>query len=422
MSKAKQADGSAWDAAVVGGGIVGLSTALELQARGRRVVVVDPDEPRAQASFGNAGVISRGSILAVAAPSIWPNLASYGLGRDAAVRIRWASLPQFARWLPSFLFAANSAAWRRTAAALNPLTAAACEHHLRLAELAGATAMIRRDGYLKLYRDDAGFARSAAERDVLADAGVQAEPLSRRALRELEPGLSDVYARALFFPESGAVDSPGDLVAAYRRAFLARGGGWLTGRAQRLRPREGGFEVEMQGQRIAAAFVVVCAGVASGRLLGPLGYRFPLAAERGYHRQLDYAGERRLRRPMHDVSAGFAAAPMGGGVRVLTGIELAGPDDPPDLRQLSLALNRAAEALPVASAEPGEAWLGSRPSIADGRPVIGAAPGLPRLLLAFGHGHIGFSTGPVTGRIVADLLCGVSPPLPIMPFSPVRFA
>lgn len=406
---------------MIGGGIVGLSTALELQARGRRVTLIDPWTPTTQASFGNAGVISRGSILAVASPSVWPNLFRYALNRNAGVRIRWRSVPQFSRWLPRFLASSHARAWRHTALALNPLTAAAYAYHERLAQIVGARHLVRRDGYLKLYRSDAAFAASALEREILDEAGVRTVLLGSAGIRDLEPALANIYVRALFFPDTGSVDTPGELVEAYRRAFLERGGKWLAGRLRRIRGREGGLALDTDVGAVEADFGVLSAGVDSGGLLAPLGLRFPLAAERGYHLQLRLTPGARLGRPMHDVNAGFAAAPMAGGVRLLTGIELAGSGDPLDLTQLLAAIEAVREALPTEPSDPDGCWLGSRPSIADGRPVIGPAPGLARLILAFGHGHIGFSTGPVTGRIVADLLSDAPPQLPIAAFSPARF-
>src|SRR5688572_10047131 len=159
-----QGPDTVWDVAVIGGGIVGLSTALEMQARGRQVIVLDRDRPRERASFGNAGAISRGSILTVASPTVWRNAIRFATNADPAVRIRWGALPDFARWLGAFLPACNTAAWRRSASALSPLTAAAFEHHQRLARTAGCQRLLRRTGYLKLYRTAGGFAAAALER------------------------------------------------------------------------------------------------------------------------------------------------------------------------------------------------------------------------------------------------------------------
>ena len=110
-----------------------------------------------------------------------------------------------------------------------------------------------------------------------------------------------------------------------------------------------------------------------------------------------------------------------GSVRLLTGIELARPDDPADPRQLARVLPEAAGTLELGEPLEAAPWCGSRPSTPDGLPVVGRAPRHPRLIFAFGHGHIGLSTGPITGRLVADLLDGMEPPLPLAPYAPQRF-
>src|SRR5258708_2398907 len=115
------ARGRIWDVSVIGGGVVGLATALELQSHGYDVVVIDRDRPRERASFGNAGVISRGSVLTPAGPGIWRNLLTYATNRDPALRIRYRSLPRSASWLLYFLTHCSETAWRRSAKALAPL-------------------------------------------------------------------------------------------------------------------------------------------------------------------------------------------------------------------------------------------------------------------------------------------------------------
>jgi D-amino-acid dehydrogenase len=179
--------------------------------------------------------------------------------------------------------------------------------------------------------------------------------------------------------------------------------------------------VSVEGEQVSAAKVLVAAGAGSLRLLKPLGYRIPFVAERGYHVQVELRPGTRLNRPIIDAAAGYAAVPMEDGVRVLTGSEIAQADNPPHPRQLRIALDAARASLPIAGVVPNSHWMGARPSTADGLPVIRTTARHQRLLLAFGHGHIGFSTGPVTGRIIADIVTGKIPQIPIGPFSIERF-
>lgn len=410
-----------WNAIVVGGGIVGLSTALELLSRGNKVVLIDRDVPRARASFGNNGVISRGSLLTVASPGFWNKVVRYAANRHTALRIRYSSLPSLLRWIVHFSGCCNEATWRRCASALNPLTGAAYEHHLRLADLVGARSLIKRNGYLRLFRAPATFAATRLEREILAEAGVEAAILNANELRELEPALKRSFASALFFPGTGCVEDPAQLVELYREAFLDRGGAFVTGNVEALEPGSHNVTARLAGRKITAAHAVIAAGAWSDRLTAPLGYRFPYAAERGYHAYFSLQGEATINRPMVDVDGSYGAAPVGGRIRITCGIELADADDPADYSQLEAAIATARPVLPIERMIEDSRWMGSRPSVADGLPVIGRAPRHPRLLLAFGHGHIGLSTGPVTGRIVADLLGGLQPPIPIQPFAIERF-
>lgn len=414
--------GVRWDVAIVGGGIVGLSAALELQARGKTVIVVDAGGNRARASFGNAGVVNVGAVITVAGPHIWSRVFRYAANRDPGLRVRYGAFPHFARWLAHFVRFCNESAMRRAAQALHALTSAACDHHLRIARSIGAGHLIRRNGYLWLFRSEMSFAAASLERHILADVGVKAAVVDGAALAELEPAVTGSFARGLFFSDSGSVDDPGQLIESYAAAVRSRRGELHTGEVKALVPAEDSVSLVLDGRRISAERVIIAAGIGSMQLIAPLGYRVPFAAERGYHAHCDPHPHKRLQRPIHDVSGAYVAAPMGSTVRILTGIELARPHDPPDHSQLRAAIAAAREVLPLGAMHAGSEWVGSRPSVADGLPVIGPAPRHPRVLFAFGHGHIGFSTGPVTGAAMADLVTMQATRVPIDEFSIGRFS
>ena len=422
-SPAHSNDEQSFDVTVIGGGIVGISTALELQQRARRVVLIDPNVSRARASFGNEGVISRGSIFTVASPGIWGKALPYLLNRDSALRIRYSAWPYFSRWLSHFTACCKEANWRRSASALNPFVGAAYDHHVKLAEHAGARALVKRNGYLKLFRHGRTFESAALEREILAEAGVRVCVVRGAEIRDLEPSLARVHDYGHFYPDTGCVDSPGQLVEMYYQAFRANGGTVIPAHARAIEPGSERVTVHLRhGGSVRSGHAVVSAGVGSAELVASLGYLIPFAAERGYHMHFELRPGATINRPVLDTEMNYGAARMGDTVRLCTGIELARPDDPPDYTQLKLATAAARSVLPIGAAVPGSEWVGSRPSTADGLPVIGRARRHPRLLFAFGHGHIGFSTGPITGRIVAGLITEEPPPVPIGPFAIERFA
>ena len=410
------------DTLVIGGGIVGLSCGLHLRQRGLSVTLADPGEARRRTSYGNAGVISRGSIFPVAGQNIWKKAGAYALNRDPGLRIDHRNLWRILPWLRAFLRASNTASTRKAAAALDPFVAASYDAHLELAALTGAGALIQRRGWLKLYRSEAAFAASAVEREMFAQYKIATEIFDAPQLRELEPALQPRFARALLFTQAGSVSDPGALVEAYGRTFASLGGEVLTTKVGRL-SREGDFWcADFDGGFRHARKIVLAAGAWAPQLTGALGYKFPLAVERGYHQHFALTQGPALTRPIHDVAGAYIAAPMRQGVRILSGIELAPRDAPADVRQFQRVLADARGTLALGAPVENEPWLGARPSTPDGLPVIGEAPRHPGLFFAFGHGHIGLSTGPVTGRIIADLVMGRVPDVPVAAFAAQRFA
>jgi D-amino-acid dehydrogenase len=188
----------------------------------------------------------------------------------------------------------------------------------------------------------------------------------------------------------------------------------------RLEPTADSVTVGWSGGTLVARQAVLAAGAWSDLLLRRLGYRLPLAAERGYHRH--YRVEQNLTRPVHDTGGAYVLAPMEAGtVRLSSGIEIARPDDPPNPRQLVRVLPEVQGTIRLGEPVDEAPWHGSRPSTPDGLPVIGRAPRHPNLILAFGHGHMGLSLGPVTGRIVADLEGQRTPSVRIEAFAAERF-
>ena len=200
------------DIVVVGGGMVGLASAIALKDRGLNVVLCDPGEARARTSYGNAGVVSRGSILPMSSPALWGKLPAYLRNADRGLRLRYAHLPRILPYTAHFLASARASAWRRAAAALLPLTSAAYPAHERLAARAGTSERLQRTGWIKAYRTEAAFEAAALEREILSGHGVAFDILDTAGIRDLEPALVRPYARAMLLTETGSVREPGRLI------------------------------------------------------------------------------------------------------------------------------------------------------------------------------------------------------------------
>ena len=407
--------------AVLGAGIVGVSCALHLKQRGFRVTLIDRRAPGSETSFGNSGVIGRASIAPLSQPAVWKKLPRYAANRDRAVRFGPGYPARELGWFVRFLANARPGALDANAARLNALLAHALPEHEAL--LAGDAGLLRRDGWLHLFRTGAGFAASARSRALWYRHGVRFRILDRDAIRALEPHLGPVFQRGIWFEDAASAADPGRVCRRLAERFAAAGGVLLREEVQGLRADgDGGVSIELAAAApLRADDAVVALGPWSTELLAPLGYRLPVIRERGYHLHLAPRAGSALGRPCLDVEGAYVVAPMDAGLRLTTGIEFGAPDTPPTPVQLDAVLPLAREAFPLGEPVDPEPWLGARPGTPDSLPVVGRAPRHPNLWLAFGHGSIGFALGPVTGRLIAEMMSGETPLVDPAPCSAARF-
>jgi D-amino-acid dehydrogenase len=411
--------GGAADVVVLGAGIVGVSAALSIRQRGLSVILVDRREPGSETSYGNAGILSSGSILPLNKPSLWRALPAYIANQHVALRWNPAWAIRNIDWLARFLANASASQVRPRATALHGLIDASLKLHREWIVKADAAHRIRETGWLKVWRSDAIDA-AKEEQAFLAEYGIASELLDRQAISALEPDIVPVYKVGLLHTQTASVDSPGGVVKAYARMFAGAGGEIRQSDITSIVPDGSGWRVTLADTTIAVRHVVVALGPWSADLLRPLGYRVPLAYERGYHREFTPNPARKLRRPIHDADGSFLMTPMENGIRVTTGVELTDRDAPSSFAQLD-AVTPAARGVVEFGDPVGEPWRGARPTLPDSLPMIGPAPRHSNLWLAFGNQHIGFTTGPATGAAIAAMIAGAPPPFDASAFSPARY-
>jgi len=407
------------DVVVLGAGIVGVSSAYAARQRGLSVVLVDRREPGSETSYGNAGILSSGSISPLNNPSLWNALPKYLSNQHAALRWNPAWAIRNVDWVARFLANATASRLRPRATALHGLIGASLKLHRQWIVQAGAAQRIRETGWLKAWRSDAEAA-AKAEQALLTEYGIQSQLLDRQAMSALEPDILPVYKVGLLHTQTASVDSPGAVVKAYARMFEGEGGAIRRSEIKAIEPDADGWRVVLADGAIKARHVVVALGPWSGDLLRPLGYRVPMAFERGYHREFKPNPARSLQRPIHDAQGSFLMTPMEQGVRVTSGVELTDRDAPSSFAQLDQVIPLARGVVEFGEAV-GEPWRGARPTLPDSLPMIGAAPRHPGLWLAFGNQHIGFTTGPATGAAIAAMIGGDAPSYDVRPFSPGRY-
>lgn len=414
--------------AVIGAGIVGACCAIELVRDGHSVTLIDADEPGGEqaASYGNGAWISPASVVPMSMPGLWKKLPGYLFDREGPLVMRWSALPSLMPWLLRFL-AAGSSRERvfATARSLSGLLGTAPERHRALAAEAGVAGLIQSKGLLYAYADRAQFEAEALAWELRRANGVAWEELDAPALRARLPMLSAAYGLGIRVPAGAHCRDPGAYVAALAGHAVRLG-------AHLLRERATGFEiaggrlraVSTGSGHLACDRAVIAAGIGSKQLAAIAGDRVLLESERGYHAVLAEPGFE-LPMPVMPADGKMANTPTDGGLRLAGQVELASPHTPPDWRRAELLVGHALRAYPGLQ-EDGHAtvakrWMGHRPSTPDGVPVLGPASGCADVIHAFGHGHIGLACGPISGRIVADLVAGRTPAVDCSAFSAARF-
>ncbi|MBR8057219.1 NAD(P)/FAD-dependent oxidoreductase [Burkholderia dolosa] len=412
-----------FDVIVLGAGIVGVSSALHLQDRGLRVALVDRRGPGEETSHGNAGLIERSSVVPYAFPRRFGTLLRYARNRSVDLYWDYRALPAYAGWLARFWRESSPQRLAAAARDMLPLVAASVVEHDALLARTDAQPLVHDGGWIEAFRSPALFDAEARAQQRVADAhGLRMTVLDARALSEREPGIGDAFCGAFHWQDPKTVSNPGGLTKAYARLFEREGGAFAHGDAMTLAQVRDGWQLVTDHGPIAARAAVVALGPWSDRVFAPLGYRIPLRVKRGYH--MHYRPTRTpLNVPVCDTEQGFVIAPMDGGrLRLTTGVEIALRDAPPTGVQLARAEPLARDAFGIGERLDAAPWLGMRPCTPDMRPVIGPAPRHRGLWFAFGHCHHGLTLGPVTGRLLAEMMTGAPTCIDPHPYRPARFS
>ncbi|NIF29220.1 FAD-binding oxidoreductase [Pantoea sp. Tr-811] len=392
------------DIAVIGAGIVGIACALQLARQGRRVLLVDRQEPGMGASYGNAGHLATEQVFPIADLSILKRLPRMLLDPMGPLRLDWKYLPRALPWFTRLLLNLRPAPFQRSVAGIRALNEGSLGAWQRLLGSIGRGELFRQDGSLLVYERPASREVLEGLRLRLQQQAVEVDSWSAAQVREAAPQLNPALLGGLFFPCTGHFIDPYQVVSALYEAARACGVGFL-------RADVSGGQVQAAGVRLAssrgplqARQVLVSCGAHSAQLTAALtGKRVPLDTERGYHLMLP-TEQQRLPFAVTSLERKFIMTPMAGGLRLAGTVEFAGLHAPPSM-QRAWQLHRLSQGLfqRDLSAEGATPWMGFRPSLPDSLPVIDSVCD-GRVLLAFGHQHLGLTQAAVTAEWVGKMV------------------
>ncbi len=410
--------------AVIGAGVVGLSTALWLQRYGHQVEIIDPAPPlpgmdfRRAASFGNAATIAPNAIFPVASPGILWKVPGMLLDKEGPFSLYWRDLPDLLPWLSAFILSSRKPRFDHLTSCLATLMRHIEVGHAPLMAEVGDIRLGRGTGSLHLYRSEAELKSAHVAMVRRNQEGIRGDILTAAQIREREPNLAQEYYGGALFHDAYVLDDPEAYCHGLARAIIARGGSFTRGSAEDLEINGAGLTVRTSLGLIKSDRVVLSAGAWSRDLARRSGQSLNLNTERGYH--VSFTSQKELlSHPVMYPSDGFFLVPMAGEIRAAGTVELGGLDKPTRPVRLEVLERKARRMLPGLGTKRSD-WLGFRPSTPDSLPFIGPSLRDPRLFFACGHGHLGLTLGGITGKLIAALVSGEKPELDLAPFSPGR--
>jgi D-hydroxyproline dehydrogenase len=404
--------------AVIGAGVIGAAAAFALAREGRQVLLLDRAEPgEAGASFGNAGHIAAEMVQPLPSPKLLFGFYRELFGFGGALDLSPRQALRMAPWIRKFA----SAAFQRTQNThhLAPLVRPSVEVWERWVRAIGRPELLKRHGHYEISLGSKSEAHMRTYADEMARIGVKTRPVPAEQLLPLQRGANSTTGAGLWFEDSAYIVDPLEAVRALVAAALKRGATFRKLNVKSLVPRGDKIEVSNDAAPLIVDSALVCGGVRSAALLAPFGLRAPLLAVRGYH--IEMPGQASFfDAPVAYVDDRIVVTPMTGRVRATSYMEFRDPDAPADPRKPA-RLRRRLRALGYACEPEGPSWVGSRPVLPDYLPGIGRAPGPAKLFYAVGHQHIGLTLAPFTAELVADIVAGREPPIPIAAYDLRRF-
>ncbi|MEX0278854.1 MAG: NAD(P)/FAD-dependent oxidoreductase [Ruegeria sp.] len=407
--------------AIIGAGIVGVSTAVWLQRDGHDVILIDKSGPGEGTSHGNGGVLASCSIVPVTVPGLLGKAPGMLFNPSQPLFMKWGYLPKLVPWLKHYLSHANAEDVARIAAALTPIVGDSLNDHKALAAGTGAEKWIKPSDYLFLYNNRGHFDGDAFGWDIRRKHGFEWEELEGKAFHEYDPVFSADIGFAAKLSDHGHITDPGRYVKDLAAHVEANGGRIIRASVEDVAHENGRVTgVRAGGETIPCDAAIVTAGVWSGPLAKRLGVSVPLESERGYHLELVNPSAK-PRSPVMVASGKFVATPMDGRIRLAGIVEFGGLEAPPSKAPFELMRKNARAAFPGVTWKEEVEWMGHRPAPADSIPVIGNVPGIEGAYMGFGHHHIGLTGGPKTGRLLAQMIAGRTPNTDMSVYAPSRY-
>ena len=386
--------------AVIGAGIVGLSTSYFLQSSDHQVTIFDQNDPGLGTSRGHASVIADYGVPAINQPDVWKNLFRYLFFKNSPLSFNWSYLPKSIPWLVKFLKNCNSNSMNYTAEHMSVLLKKALPTYKMLLNEINGSDLLTNKGVLYVWMNERQKP-SQDQIEIRNKNNVEQISLNASQILDLEPNLSKNIKGGWYFPQANHTLNPDKILNKLFLKFIEKKGQFIKERVALVNSQNKSFNINDKDFDI----VVICCGAFSKRLINQLETKnIPLETERGYH--LEYMGiQDHLTRPTSLVEAGIYLTPLEYGIRAAGTVEIAGIKNIINKSRLNYIHYHAGKLIPKLN-DYQNSWLGFRPTLPDCLPIISDSLNHENLYYAFGHNHLGWTLGPITGKIINGIING----------------
>jgi len=405
---------------IIGAGIQGVSNALFLQRKGFDVTLFDREEPGSHvASYGNAGHFSPYACILMNRPDILPDVPAMLLSSTGPLALKWNYVPKMIPWFLQFIRNCTTKKMMHTAKNMHQILDLALLAYDELFDDIILNGLVEKKGILYIWNDQNLKSRDL-EIKVRNELGVDQQVVSPKEIHDLEPNIKPFYHGGVYYKYGRHARNPKKILLKLFDLFLKKEGKFLKINVQNINFDEEKPVVKTNSQKYTFDKLVIACGAFSKKLTDNLGEKIPLDTERGYHvhfKDCDHL----LTRPVIFQNRGFGITPMEQGLRVVGTVEFGGLKNPPSKSRIKNLITNAKYMLGDLPEHQDE-WLGFRPTLPDFLPVIGPSKNYKNIFYCFGHHHLGWTLGPISGKIISGMIAEENTNLNLSPYSPTRFS
>jgi len=404
---------------IVGAGIQGISNALFLQKKGFKVTIFDRDEPGSHtASYGNAGHFSPYASVPINRPDILTDVPAMLLSSTGPLALKWNYVPKMIPWFVQFIKNCSTKKMMHTAKNMHQILDLALPAYDELFNEIELEGLVEKKGILYIWNDKSLQSREL-EINVRNKLGVDQQVVTPKEIHDLEPNIKPIYHGGVYYQHGRHARNPKKILLKLYELFLKKGGKFL-----KMNIKDINFDakkpiLKSEIQSFIFDRVVIACGSFSKRLTDNLDEKIPLDTERGYHVHFKDC-EHLLSRPVIFQNRGFGITPMEQGLRVVGTVEFGGLKNPLSKSRIKNLINNAKYMMGDLPDHEDE-WLGFRPTLPDYLPVIGPSKKHKNVFYCFGHHHLGWTLGPISGKIIAGMIAEENTNLDLKPYSSLRF-